>query len=101
MRYSRAVPVRINGPDWIEPEPAENEMAEASNVLAFRREGEMPVGAWIILRPDGRAPTPIAVAISARASKPAAHLDYFNNWVHQFHILPEHRELRLIQQLLH
>jgi len=29
------------------------------------------------------------------ASKPAAHLDYFNNWVHQFHILPEHRELRV------
>src|SRR5277367_6360997 len=28
-------------------------------------------------------------------SKPAAHLDYFNNWVHQFHILPEHRELRV------
>src|ERR1035438_5303513 len=28
-------------------------------------------------------------------SKPAAHLDYFDNWVHQFHILPEHRELRV------
>jgi transglutaminase-like putative cysteine protease len=28
-------------------------------------------------------------------SKPAAHLDYFGNWVHQFHILPEHRELRV------
>jgi transglutaminase-like putative cysteine protease len=28
-------------------------------------------------------------------SRPAAHLDYFNNWVHQFHILPEHRELRV------
>jgi len=28
-------------------------------------------------------------------SKPAAHLDYFNNWVHQFHILPEHKELRV------
>jgi transglutaminase-like putative cysteine protease len=28
-------------------------------------------------------------------SKPAAHLDYFNNWVHQFHIMPEHRELRV------
>lgn len=28
-------------------------------------------------------------------SKPGAHLDYFNNWVHQFHILPEHRELRV------
>jgi transglutaminase-like putative cysteine protease len=28
-------------------------------------------------------------------SKPAAHLDYFNNWVHQFHILPEHTELRV------
>ncbi|HWF10866.1 MAG TPA: transglutaminase family protein [Bryobacteraceae bacterium] len=29
------------------------------------------------------------------ASKPTAHLDYFNNWVHQFHILREHRELRV------
>jgi transglutaminase-like putative cysteine protease len=29
------------------------------------------------------------------ASRPTAHLDYFNNWVHQFHILPEHRELRV------
>jgi transglutaminase-like putative cysteine protease len=28
-------------------------------------------------------------------SKPAAHLDYFNNWVHHFHILPEHSELRV------
>jgi transglutaminase-like putative cysteine protease len=28
-------------------------------------------------------------------SRPAAHLDYFDNWVHQFHILPEHRELRV------
>jgi transglutaminase-like putative cysteine protease len=28
-------------------------------------------------------------------SKPVAHLDYFNNWVHHFHILPEHRELRV------
>lgn len=28
-------------------------------------------------------------------SKPAAHLDYFNNWVHRFHILPEHKELRV------
>lgn len=28
-------------------------------------------------------------------SKPAAHLDYFNNWVHHFHILPEHKELRV------
>lgn len=28
-------------------------------------------------------------------SRPSAHLDYFNNWVHQFHILPEHRELRV------
>jgi transglutaminase-like putative cysteine protease len=28
-------------------------------------------------------------------SKPAAHLDYFNNWVHQFHILAEHRQLRV------
>jgi transglutaminase-like putative cysteine protease len=29
------------------------------------------------------------------SSRPAAHLDYFNNWVHRFHILPEHRELRV------
>jgi len=29
------------------------------------------------------------------ASRPAAHLDYFNNWVHHFHILPEHKELRV------
>jgi transglutaminase-like putative cysteine protease len=28
-------------------------------------------------------------------SRPTAYLDYFNNWVHQFHILPEHKELRL------
>jgi transglutaminase-like putative cysteine protease len=28
-------------------------------------------------------------------SKPTAHLDYFNNWVHQFHILPEHDQLRV------
>lgn len=28
-------------------------------------------------------------------SKPAAHLDYFNNWVHHFHILPEHKQLRV------
>src|ERR1700749_437595 len=28
-------------------------------------------------------------------SNPAAHLDYFNNWVHRFHILPEHEELRV------
>ena len=28
-------------------------------------------------------------------SRPAAHLDYFNNWVHHFHILPEHKELRV------
>src|SRR5580698_9502631 len=28
-------------------------------------------------------------------SKPVAHLDYFNNWVHHFHILPEHNELRV------
>lgn len=26
-------------------------------------------------------------------SRPAAHLDYFGNWVHEFHILPEHRRL--------
>lgn len=32
---------------------------------------------------------------TAPASRPAAHLDYFDNWVHQFHILPEHRELRV------
>jgi transglutaminase-like putative cysteine protease len=29
------------------------------------------------------------------ASKPSAHLDYFNNWVHQFHILPDHKQLRV------
>lgn len=29
------------------------------------------------------------------SSRPAAHLDYFDNWVHHFHILPEHRELRV------
>lgn len=29
------------------------------------------------------------------ASRPAAHLDYFDNWVHQFHIMPEHRALRV------
>src|SRR5581483_2341898 len=29
------------------------------------------------------------------SSRPAAHLDYFNNWVHHFHILPEHKELRV------
>lgn len=28
-------------------------------------------------------------------SRPTAHLDYFNNWVHQFHILPEHDQLRV------
>jgi transglutaminase-like putative cysteine protease len=28
-------------------------------------------------------------------SKPVAHLDYLNNWVHHFHILPEHSELRV------
>ncbi len=28
-------------------------------------------------------------------SRPTAHLDYFDNWVHQFHILPEHRCLRV------
>jgi transglutaminase-like putative cysteine protease len=28
-------------------------------------------------------------------SKPAAHLDYFNNWVHHFHILARHTELRV------
>jgi transglutaminase-like putative cysteine protease len=28
-------------------------------------------------------------------SKPAAHQDYFGNWVHRFHILPEHRALRV------
>ncbi len=28
-------------------------------------------------------------------SKPVAHQDYFGNWVHQFHILPEHRRLRV------
>jgi transglutaminase-like putative cysteine protease len=28
-------------------------------------------------------------------SRPAAHVDYFGNWVHQFHILPEHRSLRV------
>jgi TonB family protein len=50
MRYSQAVPVRVNDPDWIEPEPAENEMAEASNVLAFRREGELPADLALDLR---------------------------------------------------
>jgi transglutaminase-like putative cysteine protease len=29
------------------------------------------------------------------SSRPTAYLDYFNNWVHQFHILPEHDELRV------
>ncbi len=29
------------------------------------------------------------------SSNPAAHLDYFNNWVHRFHILPEHEQLRV------
>lgn len=29
------------------------------------------------------------------SSTPAAHLDYFDNWVHQFHIMPEHRSLRV------
>jgi transglutaminase-like putative cysteine protease len=29
------------------------------------------------------------------SSRPTAHLDYFNNWVHQFHILPEHDQLRV------
>jgi transglutaminase-like putative cysteine protease len=28
-------------------------------------------------------------------SRPVAHLDYFNNWVHHFHILPEHSDLRV------
>jgi transglutaminase-like putative cysteine protease len=28
-------------------------------------------------------------------SRPVAHLDYFNNWVHHFHILPEHDQLRV------
>jgi transglutaminase-like putative cysteine protease len=28
-------------------------------------------------------------------SKPVAHLDYFNNWVHHFHILAEHDQLRV------
>lgn len=29
------------------------------------------------------------------ASRPAAHLDYFGNWVHEFHILPEHHRLQV------
>lgn len=29
------------------------------------------------------------------ASRPAAHQDYFGNWVHEFHILPEHRWLKV------
>ncbi len=29
------------------------------------------------------------------ASRPAAHQDYFGNWVHEFHILPEHKRLRV------
>lgn len=28
-------------------------------------------------------------------SRPAAHQDFFGNWVHRFHILPEHRALRV------
>lgn len=28
-------------------------------------------------------------------SLPAAHLDFYGNWVHQFHILPEHSSLRV------
>jgi transglutaminase-like putative cysteine protease len=28
-------------------------------------------------------------------SKPTSYLDYFNNWVHHVHILPDHRELRV------
>ena len=28
-------------------------------------------------------------------SKAIGHLDFFNNWVHLFHILPEHRSLRV------
>jgi len=29
------------------------------------------------------------------AAKAVGHQDYFGNWVHQFHILPEHRKLRV------
>ena len=32
---------------------------------------------------------------TAPASRPAAHLDFYGNWVHQFHILAEHRLLRV------
>src|SRR5919198_1362787 len=28
-------------------------------------------------------------------SKPVAHQDYFGNWVHQFQVLAEHKELRV------
>jgi transglutaminase-like putative cysteine protease len=49
------------------------------------------------LRPrhDG-AQSCLSFRISTRPpSKPVAYQDYFGNWVHQFHILPEHRELRV------
>jgi TonB family protein len=42
MRYSRAVPTRLSGPEWIEPDLSENGMAEPPDTLAFYHGEELP-----------------------------------------------------------
>ncbi len=49
-RYSRAVITRIGGPDWIEPDPSEAELAELSDVLAFHPKEELPADLALDLR---------------------------------------------------
>jgi len=50
MRYSRALPTRISGPEWIEPDFAENETAESSDVLAFHHLEELSADLALDLR---------------------------------------------------
>src|ERR1700680_3716976 len=50
MSYSRAILTRDSGPEWTEPDLAENEMVESPEALVFHREEELPADFALDLR---------------------------------------------------
>lgn len=50
MRDSRAVATHISGPEWTEPELAENGIPESPDALAFHHEDELPADLALDLR---------------------------------------------------
>jgi TonB family protein len=50
MRFPQAAPSRFGGSEWVEPEPAEPEIAEMPGAFGFNREQELPADFALDLR---------------------------------------------------